>query len=153
MNGLGYDSGFYFGKTANLTESNLIAGVRSISGLEQSRNVIPIEPTLKQKADRNVKGKFVVTPITTVITYLPENEPDIEMLEEALLSDDTYYFAITKPGTKTGKGGPCLVNKVSPSEITNEGLMERTIEYTPVSADLITSVTIGEATETENTEE
>ena len=37
---LGYDSGFYLGDTASLTDNDLIAGVRSISGLEEARNVI-----------------------------------------------------------------------------------------------------------------
>ena len=153
MNGLGYDSGFYFGKTWPLTEDNLIASAKSISGSEEGRNVVTIEATLKQLSDRNVKGKYTTTARTVVITNLPENEADIAILREALSSNEDFYFAVTKPGTKTGKGGPVLVTKVSESEITNEGLMETTVELTPVSAELIEEVTIGEAVETTETTE
>lgn len=145
--GLGYDTGFYFGKTWPLTEANLIAGVISISGGQEGRNVVTLEASLKQKSDRFVKGKYTIGSRTVVIYTLPENADDIDILYEAMKSDEQYYFAVTKPGTKTGKGGPVIVTNVSESDFTNEGVMETTVEIQPESAELIEEITIGEATE------
>ncbi len=150
---LGYDSGFYLGDTASLTDNDLIAGVRSISGLEEARNVITQEATLKQLSDTMLLGKYTVTPITIVITYDAEYEAEIKKCQDAMRKGELKYFAITKPNSKTGKGGPCFVNKVSPSEVTTEGLMERTIEITPKNAELIVEVTVGATAGTDTEEE
>lgn len=141
---LGYDAGFYLGDSAALTEADLLASVRSISGLEEARNVIMQEATLKQLSDTAVLGKYTVTPITIIITYEEEYDAEVQKCVEAMRTGALKYFGITKPHSKSGKGGPCYVNKVSPSEYTTEGILERTIELTPKNAELITEITIAE---------
>lgn len=137
---LGKGAGLYISTSETITAANRIADVTNISGIEKSRNMITIEASLDQDADTMVPGKKVVSDITFTINY--EATTDISDIEGYLDNGTLIYFAITKPNSTTGKGGPAYISKIGEAEFTREGVYTQTITITPKNAGLLTTVTV-----------
>ena len=143
---LGHDSGLYISEVESIKKSDYVANVISISGFEKSRNMIAVEAALNEDADTYLPGKKVVSEVTFTINYKADSVDFLDTLDGYLESGTKIYFAVTKPGTLIGKGGPAYVSKIAEPEYTREGVINQTITLTPEKGDLLKEVTVAEDT-------
>ena len=143
---LGHNSGLYISEVEAIKKSDYVANVISISGFEKSRNMVAVEAALNEEADTFLPGKKVVSEITFTINYKADSVEFLNTLDEYLENGTKIYFAVTKPGTLTGKGGPAYVSKIAEPELTREGVINQTITITPEKGDLLKEVTVVEDT-------
>lgn len=143
---LGHNSGLYISEVEAIKKSDYVANVISISGFEKSRNMVAVEAALNEEADTFLPGKKVVSEITFTINYKADSVEFLNTLDEYLENGTKIYFAVTKPGTLTGKGGPAYVSKIAEPELTREGVINQTITITPEKGDLLKEVTVAEDT-------
>lgn len=139
---LGHNAGLYIGESEALTTEEYVANVISISGFEKSRNMIAIEAALDEDADTFLPGKKVVSDVTFTINYKADSVDFLDTLDGYLENGTRIYFAVTKPGSLTGKGGPAYISKIAEPELTREGVINQTITITPEKGDLLTEVTV-----------
>ena len=143
---LGHEAGLYISEVDAITTSDYVANVISISGFEKSRNMISVEAALNEDADTFLPGKKVVSEITFTINYKADSVDFLNTLDGYLENGTRIYFAVTKPNTLVGKGGPAYVSKIAEPELTREGVINQTITLTPEKGDLLKEVTVTEAT-------
>jgi hypothetical protein len=142
---LGHKSALYIGEAEALTSENYVANVISISGFEKSRNMIAIEAALDEDADTFLPGKKVVSEVTFTINYKSDSAEFLSTLDGYLENGTRIYFAVTKPNSNTGKGGPGYISKIAEPELTREGVINQTITITPEKGDLLKEVTVASA--------
>lgn len=143
---LGHNSGLYISEVEAIKKSDYVANVISISGFEKSRNMVAVEAALNEDADTYLPGKKVVSEVTFTINYKADSVDFLDTLDGYLENGTKIYFAVTKPGTLTGKGGPVYVSKIAEPEYTREGVINQTITLTPEKGDLLKEVTVAEDT-------
>lgn len=141
---LGKGAALYIAETQEITKTDYVANVTTISGFEKSRNMVAVEAALNEDSDTYLPGKKVVSEITFTMNYKTGSDAFLTKLDGYLEGGTKVYFAITKPGTDVGKGGPCYISKIAEPELTNEGVISQTITITPEKGDLITEITVSE---------
>lgn len=141
---LGHNAGLYISEVETIKKSDYVANVISITGFEKSRNMIAVEAALNEDADTFLPGKKVVSEVSFTINYKADSIDFLATLDEYLENGTRIYFAVTKPGTLTGKGGPAYISKIAEPELSREGVINQTITLTPEKGDLLKEITVSE---------